>query len=109
MMVDRLDRHVRNLLRRKVEETASLCEVCVCGFPSGPGRSNAPNDEAGYMPATTAAFADPLPLQTRGEPYMRRRKRRWLLAEGASECEPVGQQLRSNCRRARQGALAAFH
>ncbi len=51
-MVDRLDRHVQNLLRRKVTKTASLCEVCVCGYPSGPGRSNAPIDEAGYMPAT---------------------------------------------------------
>ena len=38
-MVDRLDRHVQNLLRRKVGKTASLCEVCVCGNPSGPGRS----------------------------------------------------------------------
>ena len=34
-------------------------------------------------------------------------ERRWLLAEVVSGSEPVGQQLRSNCRRARQGALGA--
>ncbi|MDE0692701.1 MAG: outer membrane lipoprotein chaperone LolA [Gammaproteobacteria bacterium] len=35
------------------------------------------------------------------------RRQAWLLAEGVSERKPEGQQMRSNCRRARQGALVS--
>ncbi|MDE0691152.1 MAG: transglycosylase SLT domain-containing protein [Gammaproteobacteria bacterium] len=35
-------------------------------------------------------------------------ERRWLLAEVVSDSEPVGQQLRSNCRRARKGARPTY-